>query len=148
MSSLHELLARIKETGDFTALTGAIPYARFLGISVERSGNELLTKLSFSDALIGNPSLPALHGGATGALLESAAIFQVIWESETLTVPKTISITIAYLRSGRPADTYARGIVTRHGRRVVHARALAWQEDPARPIAEASAHFLITPANG
>jgi acyl-coenzyme A thioesterase PaaI-like protein len=58
-------------------------------------------------------------------------------------LPKTINITIDYLRSGRTVDTFARGVITRHGRRVANVRVEAWQDDPERPIAIAYAHFLI-----
>lgn len=145
MSKVLEKISAARETGDFRALTDAIPYARWLGISAERIEGELLGKLSYSEMLIGNASLPALHGGTLGALLESTAIFQVLAEAETVTMPKTITITVDYLRSGRPVDTYAKGIVTRHGRRVVNVRVEAWQDDRTRPIATATVHFLIEP---
>jgi len=145
MSELYEKLLAARESGDFGALADAIPYAKWLGISAELRDGELIGTLRFDDKLIGNASLPALHGGTLGALLESTAIFQVLYEAETLALPKTITITVDYLRSGRPVDTYARGIVTRHGRRVVNVRVEAWQEDRARPIATAVVHFLIEP---
>jgi acyl-coenzyme A thioesterase PaaI-like protein len=58
-------------------------------------------------------------------------------------LPKTITITVDYLRSGHAVDTYARGVVTRQGRRVANVHVEAWQDDRARPIATAHAHFLI-----
>jgi acyl-coenzyme A thioesterase PaaI-like protein len=58
-------------------------------------------------------------------------------------LPKTITFTVDYLRSGAPIDTHARGIVTRHGRRVANVRVEAWQDDRTRPIASAHAHFLV-----
>lgn len=146
MSKLLDTLLDAKRTGDFRRFTDAIPYARFLGISAELEGGELLGKLAYDDKLIGNASLPALHGGTLGALLESTAIFQVLWEAETVTLPKTITLTLDYLRSGRPCDTFAKGIVTRHGRRVVNVRVEAWQDDRARPIATANVHFLLSPS--
>lgn len=145
MSALLEKVLSARETGDFASLAEAIPYAKWLGISAERVDGELLGKLEYSDKNIGNASLPALHGGTLGALLESTAIFQVLYEAETVAMPKTITITVDYLRSGRPVDTYAKGIVTRHGRRVVNVRVEAWQDDRSRPIATAVVHFLIQP---
>lgn len=145
MSELFDKLVKARENGDFGALSDAIPYAKWLGISAELRDGELIGKLRYADMLIGNASLPALHGGTLGALLESTAIFQVLYEAETLALPKTITITVDYLRTGKPVDTYARGIVTRHGRRVVNVRVEAWQEDRARPIATAVVHFLIEP---
>ncbi|MBK8173018.1 MAG: PaaI family thioesterase [Sandaracinaceae bacterium] len=143
MSKATDLIAQCKATGDWAPLADAIPYAKFLGISIEHMTDGLVGKMSFTHHLIGNPTLPALHGGTLGALLESTAIFQLLWEAETVVLPKTINITVDYLHTGRPVDTYARGIITKQGRRVVNVRAEAWQEDRTRPIASANAHFLI-----
>ncbi len=145
MSDMVTAIRRAKDTGDFSELVAAVPYWRFLGISAELSAGEMLGKLSFSDPLIGNPVLPALHGGTIGALLESTAVFELFWQAETVVLPKTINITVAYLRSGRPQDTWAKAVITKHGRRVASVRVEAWQDDRARPIASASANFLVTP---
>lgn len=148
MSTLVELIAEAKRCGDYGPVFDAIPYARFLGITGQVRDDELVGKLTYSEPLIGNPVIPALHGGTIGALLESTAIFQLFWQAETVILPKTINLTVAYLRPGRPVDTWARAVVTKQGRRVASVRAEAWQEDPARPIATAVAHFLVTPADG
>ena len=143
MSQLLDRLREARASGQWQDLVGAIPYARFIGFSVEEKEGQMLGKLQFSPRNIGNPSLPALHGGTIGALLESTSIFEVLRRAETIVLPKTITITIDYLRPGRPIDTWARGTVTRQGRRVVNVRAEAWQDDPAKPIATANALFLI-----
>lgn len=143
--SIVDQIATFRRTGDPEPLMAAIPYAAFMGLTVDVSGEQLVGRLRYDDHLIGNPMLPALHGGTLGALLESTAIFHLLWEAETLVLPKTITITIDYLRSGRPVDTHARGTITKQGRRVVNVRAEAWQDDPARPIAIANGHFLIVP---
>ena len=65
---------------DVDALMQAIPYARYLGITVDQRGNEITTVLHFSQHLIGNPVLPALHGGVIGAFLETTAIAQLAFE--------------------------------------------------------------------
>lgn len=145
MSTVLDMVARARDTGDFGPFVDAIPYARFLGLSASLEGNELLCKMAFADQLIGNPALPALHGGTVAALLESAAIFQLLWASETLSVPKTITITVDYLRSARPVDTFAAGRIAKHGRRVVSVHCDAWQDDRARPVASAKALFLVNP---
>ena len=54
--------------------------------------------------MIGNTYLPAIHGGTLGAMLEMAAIFHLLWETETETVPKIVNITVDYLRSARPTS--------------------------------------------
>lgn len=136
-------IAQARASGDPAGLAAQVPYAQTFGISLALQQGELLGVMKFSDALVGNPMLPAIHGGAICALLESTAIFQLLWEGELEAVPRTIGLTVEYLRSGRPVDTFARGIPTRQGRRVANVRVEAWQDDRSRPIAVASAHFLI-----
>lgn len=142
--TLLERVADAKRSGDYHVLLEAVPYAGFLGLSARLEGDELITTMRFADHLIGNPALPALHGGTLGALLESAAIFELLWRAETIVLPKTITITVDYLRSGAPRDTHARGTVTRHGRRVANVRVEAWQADRAAPVATAHAIFMVT----
>ena len=144
--SHSELVARVeraRKDNDWSPVTDAIPYARFLGLHAEARDGELLMRLAFSAGLVGNASIPALHGGTLGALLESAAIFQLLAEMETVVLPKTITVTIDYMRSGRAVDTWASATIAKHGRRVASVHAIAWQDDRAKPIASATAHFLV-----
>jgi acyl-coenzyme A thioesterase PaaI-like protein len=143
--TLVERISTAKRTGEWQAVLDIVPYARFLGLTARVEQEELITTMRFGDHQIGNPSLPALHGGALGALLESAAIFELLFRAETVVLPKVVTITIDYLRSGAPVDTHARGIVTRHGRRVANVRVEAWQAARATPVASAHAIFLVTP---
>jgi uncharacterized protein (TIGR00369 family) len=143
-----DLLQRAQAQGvkvDLQQLIDAIPYCRFLGIEVDRKGSELTMILRFDRKLIGNPMLPALHGGVLGAFLETTAIAQLILETEATELPKPVDISIDYLRSGKPVDTYARAEITKHGRRVCNVRAEAWQDEHTRPIAALHGHFLIKP---
>ncbi len=149
------------------ALVAGIPFVRFLGIAFERHGDELTAVLRFEGMQVGNPDLPALHGGVTAAFLETAALVELGWQSlwqeiesgrldaESLTpgtlprMPKTIGMTVDYLRSGLPRDTYARARVNRSGRRYASVSAEAWQDNRMRPIAQATGHFLMpSPASG
>jgi len=144
MKLLRELRAAGKGH-DMAALLARIPYARFLGMEVDRKGSELTTALPFGEHLVGNPILPALHGGAIGALLELTAVLQLLYDAESERLPRTVDISIDYLRSGRPLTTYARAEVTKPGRRVANVRCEAWQQERNRPIATAHGHFLLTP---
>ena len=103
--------------------------------------------MPFADKLIGNPLLPALHGGSTAALLEMTAIAQVALAYPRLRLPRPINVTVSYLRSGRPVDVLARARISRAGRRVAHVLAEAWQEDATQPIATLVANFLLDESN-
>ncbi len=126
-----------------TDLLATLPYARFLGLGTAADGDSLIVTMPFADRLIGNPVLPALHGGATAALLELTAVAQVAARWPRLRLPRPINVSVAYLRPGRPVDVHARARINKAGRRVAHVFAQAWQEDEAHPIAELTAHFLL-----
>ena len=129
------------------ALLDRLPYARFLDLRTRIEGDDLTVVMPFADRLIGNPMLPALHGGATAALLEMTAVAQVAMTWPRLRLPRPINVTVSYLRSGRPIDVIARARISKAGRRVAHVVAEAWQEDPAQPIAALTAHFLLDEVN-
>jgi uncharacterized protein (TIGR00369 family) len=128
------------------ATLARIPYARFLGLRAELAGDEMTVILPFAPHLIGNVTLPALHGGVLGALLEITALAQLSLAEGLARQPKPIDVTIGYLRSGRPVETYARAEIKRIGRRVANVYVEAWQEARARPIANLHGHFHVTPA--
>lgn len=143
------------------AMVEGVPYIQFLGIQFERRGDELTGIMPFKDQLIGNPMLPALHGGATAAFLEVTAIITLNWgllwenmENGTLDVstlnpakmprlPKTIDFTVDYLRSGLPRDAYARARINRSGRRYASVHVEAWQDNRTRLYAQGTGHFVM-----
>lgn len=108
-----------------TEALARIPYATFLGVRAELKGDELTLVLPYSEHLLGNPLLPALHGGVVGALMELTAITQLAIASKSETFPKTIDVGFDYLRSGRPVDVYARAKVIKIGRRIANVQAEA-----------------------
>ncbi|MFN3836901.1 MAG: PaaI family thioesterase [Brevundimonas sp.] len=130
-----------------TDILDRMPYARFLGLQTLISGDEITVTMPFQDRLIGNPMLPALHGGSTAALLEMTAMAQVALIFPAQRLPRPINVTVAYLRTGRPVDVFARAKISRAGRRVAHVQAEAWQEERSQPIASLTAHFLLDNQN-
>jgi len=152
-----------RRDGALRALVDGVPYARFLGIQFDRRGDELTAILPFDDKLIGNPMLPALHGGATSAFLEVTAIIGLSWSylwedieagridldrldpTSLPRLPKTIDFTVDYLRSGLPRDAYARARVNRSGRRYASVHCEAWQDNRSKLFAQATGHFLMPP---
>ena len=141
---IAELLRQVRQSGDYRRLTDVIPYTRFLGIGVENTTGEVLCRMRYAPMLIGNSSIPALHGGTLGALMESAAIFELLLRTQEERVPKIITITVDFLRSGKPQDTLAKASITRLGRRVANLQVQAWQEERGKPIASANALFLLS----
>ena len=121
-----------------------VPYIRFLGMRVEMAGDEMTAVLPFAEHLVGNPMLPALHGGVIGAFLEMTALAQLSLAQPAGRIPTTIDVPIEYLRSARAQDTYARAILRKVGRRVANVHVEAWQEARDQPIAFLRGHFLLS----
>ena len=121
----------------------AIPYARFLGVAVDRTNGALECVLPFRDEIIGNIMLPAIHGGVIGAFLELTALLRLLDESGTDRVPKPINFAIDYLRSAGPTTTRARADIFKLGRRVAVVHVVAWQDNPSRPVASGNGKFLL-----
>ena len=157
-----EPVRQVKHRRDLAlrTLVDAVPYAGFLGIRFERHGDELTAVLPFDDKLIGNPALPAIHGGVIASFLEVGAIIELSWamlwdelesgrlRPETMAenlprLPKTIDFTVDYLRTGLPRDAYARARVNRSGRRYASVHVEAWQDNRTRLFAQATGHFLM-----
>ncbi len=135
--NLLEDLQAAKKAGDFGPLVKMIPYLQFLGVRVEvREGRRIIV-MPFADHLVGNPTVPALHGGTLGALLESVAHLELQALTDHPRLPKTISLTVDYLRSGKTKDVFASAKMVKSGRRVTTLQCHAWQEDENAPIAMA-----------
>jgi uncharacterized protein (TIGR00369 family) len=126
-----------------TTALARIPYAQFLGVRAELRGDELTLVLPYAEHLVGNPLLPALHGGVIGALMELTALTQLAITSKSDKFPKTIDVGFDYLRSGKPLDTYARARVVKIGRRIANVQAEAWQAERGQPIAAMHGHCLV-----
>ena len=126
------------------ALLAAIPYARFLGMAAELAGDEMTAILPFSPHLVGNTQLPALHGGVLGAFMEMTALVQLSIREPLRHQPRTIDVTIEYLRPGRALATYARADVRKVGRRIANVHVEAWQDDRSQPFAALRGHFLLS----
>ena len=90
--------------------------------------------------------LPAIHGGVLGAFLEMTALAQLAYSQGPGRQPRAIDVTVQYLRSGKPMDTYARARMNRVGRRIANIYAEAWQETRGSPIATLHGHFLLVDA--
>ena len=80
-----------------------------------------------------------------GAFLEMTALAQLSVAQGLTRQPRPIGVTVEYLRSGRPVESYARAQIKRMGRRVANVYVEAWQEARSRPIAALHGHFHVSP---
>ena len=126
------------------AMLAAVPYMNFLGMTADLAGDEMTAILPFAPHLVGNLTIPALHGGVIGAFLEMTALCQLAVREPLRRQPKTIDVTIEYLRPGRAQTTYARADVRKVGRRIANVHVEAWQDHRASPVAALRGHFLLS----
>ncbi len=134
----------LRGRGEFAAFNTLIPYAAVVGFEVEETADGPVTRLPPKESNIGNTLIPAIHGGVVGALLEHAGIMQILWECEVEQFPKIVNISLDYLRPCLATlETRAKAVLVKQGRSVTNVRIEAWQQDPAKPVAAAHAHFLM-----
>jgi acyl-coenzyme A thioesterase PaaI-like protein len=141
--SFKEQLQQTHEKGDYASLLHLIPYAKLIGVECSRVGDDLLFRLPANKDNIGNPLLPAIHGGVIAGFMELAAALHLLIFTGAPGVPKIIDFSLDYLRAGQFRDTWARCQVCRQGRRVANVAITAWQSTESEPIATARAHFKI-----
>jgi uncharacterized protein (TIGR00369 family) len=127
------------------AFLASWPYARFLGMTAKVEAGAMTGVLPFAAHLVGNPLIPALHGGVVGGFLELTALAELAAGAPDGHAPRTVDITIDYLRPARALTTFARADVIKRGRRVANIQVTAWQTDPATPVATLRGHFVLGP---
>ena len=139
--NLAELLNREPDAETLRLWLEKVPYASYLGIDAQVHGNEILFILQGNEKLIGNPTLPAIHGGVVGAFMEQAAAFHLVAKMDEPVLPRIINFSLDYLRPTRLRDTYAQCTLTRQGRFIANVSVKAWQEHSDKPNAK-SKKFL------
>ena len=111
--SFKQQLQQAHERGDYGVLLQRIPYAALIGVECSRVGDELLFRLPANKDNIGNPLLPAIHGGVIAGFMELAAALHLLVSTGSPGVPKIIDFSLDYLRAGQFRDTWARCQVCR-----------------------------------
>ncbi len=141
-------LAELRANGCVEQLPELIPYAQWLGLEVSESNQELKFRLAHRPGHIGNPALPAIHGGVLAGFMENAGLLALIWRDAPRRIPKTVDFSIDYLSSAGPTDCFARCEITRMGSRIAQCQLRCWQADEQQPVAIARAHFLLESPSG
>lgn len=143
--TLDEVLRDARASGDWSALVAWLPYANFLSLRITAERERFACTLPFAERLIGNPRLPALHGGAIGGFLECTGVLYLLWHMDTAALPRIINFSFDFLRSGRPEDVQADVHMVKQGQRIAHLRIAAWQASRDKPIAVGHGNFLLEP---
>lgn len=142
-TQFEQNLIAARQSGEPQLIVNLIPYSGFIGAKAKIDHGDIIYWLDRRPSNIGNPSLPAIHGGVIGGFLELCASIELMFYSEVTQVPKVIDFSLDYLRPGRYKTIYASCDVLRQGKKLVNVSASAWQDDSNLPIATARCHFLL-----
>ena len=89
------------------------------------------------------PSMASTKAGIASSITACTLTASALTPETMPRLPKTIDITVDYLRPGLPRDAYARARVVRSGRRYASVQVEAWQDNRVRLFAAATGHFLM-----
>ena len=84
------------------------PYVQMMRVHFDGHGDELTAILPYADTLVGNPLIPALHGGAIGAFMEITA-------SAALLAGTRLGARVANVRVEAWQDRRAAPVAALHG---------------------------------
>jgi|LauGreDrversion4_2_1035121.scaffolds.fasta_scaffold101381_4 uncharacterized protein (TIGR00369 family) len=120
------------------------PYAQSMGFTSERDGDgRLVISMPFGDGVRGRPGF--VHGGALAGLLETVAyltLADALGEDDKPLL-KPVNMTATYMRGAVESTTQARATIERLGKRIANIEAVAWQEDPDKPVAIAQINVML-----
>ena len=122
-----------------------VPFNRLLGLQVLTIGEgKCACRIPFRADLVGDPLRPALHGGLTSTLADSAGGLAVYSAVGTLRARvSTIDLRVDYYAPGELRDLHAEAEVARIGSRVGVARIRLHHGDPAALVAEARGVYSV-----
>ena len=120
------------------------PYAKTMGFEAKRDPQgRLIIAMPFGDGVRGRPGF--IHGGALAGLLETVAyvtLSEALGEDDKPLL-KPVNVTATYMRGAIEATTYARASIERPGKRIANIEAVAWQDDPEKPVAMAQINVML-----
>ena len=108
-----------------------IPYNRFMGLRCEvLERGRCVLRVPWREELVGDPFRPAVHGGVTSALVDTAgggAVFTMMGSATDRT--STVDLRVDFLRPGPAADLVCEARVVRMGNRVAVTRMQVYSEE-------------------
>ena len=134
------------ETDATYAFIDAIPHSKALGMEIfSVTPGEVELRMPYNSDLVGDPHTGVIHGGAVSALLDTccgAAVMSHPDQKGKMTA--TLDLRIDYMRPAVPHQTI-RAIATCYNvtRSVAFVRAVALDNDDARPVATATGAFVV-----
>ncbi len=105
----------------------------------------MLLQVPYREDLIGEPDTGVLAGGVITTLLDTTCGWAVALELQEMTSIATLDLRIDYMRAARPRETLqAQAECYKLGRSIAFVRGLAYETDPADPVAAAQGTFIVS----
>ena len=120
------------------------PYARSMGFTASRDdAGRLILAMPADDGKRGRPGF--IHGGALAGMLETIAYLTLSDALGAQDRPrlKPVNVTVSYMRGATEQTTFARATIERLGKRIANIEAVAWQDDPTKPVAMAQMNVML-----
>ena len=127
------------------AFIEALPHSRALSMRLEEIGaGWAVISMPYDPRLIGDPETGVIHGGAVSALMDTACGASVMCHPAAGVSTATLDLRIDYMRPATPGQTIRTRAECHHvTRTVAFVRAVATDEDEARPVAMATGAFTV-----
>jgi uncharacterized protein (TIGR00369 family) len=128
------------------AMVAATPYAAALGFRVvDFSRARVRMAVPYRDDFVGDPETGVIAGGVITALLDhccGAAVFAGMGERQPVA---TLDLRIDYMRGAAPGrEVFAEAHCYKLTRSVAFVRAIAFDDNPDDPVANATAAFMLS----
>ena len=122
----------------------ALRHCQVLGMQVEKADEKGLTlRLPYSEKIVGNPETGGIHGGAITTLMDTTCGISTVCFLPDFEVCPTLDLRIDYMHPADPhKDVYGFAECYRVTPTVIFTRGIAYQDDPAQPIAHAVGTFM------
>ncbi len=123
----------------------ALPHSRALSMRLEAIGEGwTVIAMPYDTRLIGDPQTGVIHGGAVSALMDTACGAAVMSHPAAGFSTATLDLRIDYMRPATPGQTIRTRAECHHvTRTIAFVRAVATDDDTARPVATATGAFTV-----
>lgn len=121
------------------------PHGRALGLEVTRlEPGRVWGRAPYRPELVGDPETGVIAGGVITTFLDHLCGMAAVAAMKDPSIVATIDIRIDYMRGAQPGrDVLAEALCTKLGRNVAFVRAVAYEDTPDNPIANATSTFMV-----
>ncbi len=116
---------------------------------VRHDAEGCVVRVPYAEHLVGDPDTGVVHGGVLTALLDNTCGMAVRpGAGEEPISMATLDLRIDYLAAAEPGrEIFAEAVCFKRTRHIAFVRAIAYQDDPADPIATCVTSFMMGTPN-